>query len=239
MILYDKKRMKIGMRDRPNRTIQLSIDELPERPVYVFRTPKDKSKFIMKCERFCRHSMEYKEYMKFLKTHMDMNRCTVLKGLDTSHGKRYTIEMHHEPFSMHAIVEAVVNKREAEGLPMSIFAIADEVMELHYDGKVGLIPLTKTMHELVGNDKIFIPLQYIYQDYVAFSREYEDYINPIVKEQVESKAQLSLANPEIVSDCLDTEFIYVNVDGFNFPTIPPEWANVLTTTAESSPLDEE
>jgi len=239
VILYDKNKMKNGMRDRPVKTINLTIEEMPSRRVYVFKSNKDKRKFIEKCKRTIRSSMEYKDLIRFLKYHMDMNRCTVLKHLDTSQGKKYSIEIHHEPYTLDAIVEAVINKRLDEGSPMSVFGVADEVMQLHYDGKVGLIPLTVTMHELVGSDYIFIPLQYVYQDYAAFCKEYEPWINPVVQEKVETKAELSLKSSDILSDCLDTEFVYVNIDGFKFPEVPAEWATVFKTTAESSPLDED
>lgn len=239
MILYDRNKMKKGMRDRPVRTINLTIEEMPERKTYVFRTPKDKRKFIEKCKRTIRASMEYKELVKFLKYKMDMNRCTVLKGLDTSNGKKYRIELHHEPFSLDSIIEAVVNRRLAEGQPMSVFGISDEVMAIHYDGKVGLIPLSVTMHELVENDHVFIPLQFVYQDYVSFAKEYGDYLNPVIAERVDAKAELSLKSPDILSDCLGTEFVYVNIDGFDFPKVPDEWKDVFKTTADSSPLDED
>lgn len=231
--------MKIGKRDRAGRTINFSVDEMPERKIYVFKTTKDKKKFIEKCKRTARSSMEYKELIKFLKYHMDMNRCTVLKGLDTSNGKKYRIELHHEPFTLDSIIEAVVNKRLDEGLEMSVLGVVDEVMELHYDGKVGLIPLSVTMHELTEGDHIFIPLQFVYQDYATFYKEYEPWINPVIKDQVEAKAELSLKTDNILSDCLDTEFIYINIDGFNFPKVPDEWATVFKTTAENSPMDEE
>lgn len=239
MILYDRTKMRQGMRDRPNKTINLTLEEMPERRQYVFKTNKDKRKFIDKCKRTIRSSMEYKELIKYLKYHMDMNRCTVLKGLSTENGKKYSIEMHHEPFSLQSIIEAVVNKRLDEGIPMSVFGVCDEVMELHYDGKVGLIPLSVTMHELVENDHVFVPLQFVYQNYAAFCEEYEPWINPLVLEQVEAKAALSLKSDSILSDCLDTEFVYVNIDGFNFPKVPEEWAQIFRTTATSSPLDED
>ena len=112
--------------------------------------------------------MEYKEYIRFLKRNTDFRRCTILKGLNTNNGKRYSIELHHEPFTLFDIVETVLNKREMLGEKIEPLSIADEVMALHYDGKVGLIHLSTTMHQLVHDDKIFIPLQYIYQSYNEF-----------------------------------------------------------------------
>lgn len=238
-ILYKdvKKELK---RERPIKHIQTTIEEKPERPVYVFRNNRDRAKFIKQIEAICRRSMEYKEYMAFLKSHCDMRRCAVLKNLDVGNGKRYSIEIHHEPFKLYDIVDTVIRKWESMGEPLNPFLIADEVMELHYDEKVGLIPLTKTMHELVGNDKIFIPLQLIYHKYDKFYDEYEPYMTDELKELVQLKAELSIkAEGHILSDTIDPEFTYVDIEGFNFPEIPEEWKSVLQALDTENRLNSE
>ena len=226
MVLY-KKSMGINAKERPSQKVDIVIDELPEREVYTFRTPKERVKFIKMVESVCRKSMEYKEYIRFLKRNTDLKRCTVLKGLNTSGGKRYTIEVHHEPFTLFDIVETVLNKREMLGEKIEPLSIADEVMALHYDGKVGLIHLSTTMHQLVHDDKIFIPLQYIYQSYNEFFSEYKPYFNPLVLEKLEMKVEMSLKTDNFVSDTIDPCFTYINIDGFDFPEIPTEWKDTL------------
>lgn len=234
MILY-KKNMAVNAKERASQSVNVSIDELPEREVYTFKTPKERVKFIKMVEATCRKSMEYKEYMRFLKHNTDLRKCSILKGLNTEHGKRYTIEIHHEPFTLFDIVETVLNKREMLGEKIEPLSIADEVMGLHYDGKVGLIHLSSTMHQLVHDDKIFIPLQYIYQSYSDFFSEYKPYFNPIVLEKLEMKVELSLKTDNIVSDALDPCFTYINIDGFNFPEIPPEWKDTLHMESDPTP----
>ena len=226
MILY-KKAMANKAKERPFQNVHVTIDELPERETYTFRTPKERVKFIKQVEATCRKSMEYKEYMRFLKRNTDLRRCTILKGLNTEGGKKYTIEIHHEPFTLFDIVETVLNKREMEGQKIDPLDIADEVMALHYDGKVGLIHLSTTMHQLVHDDKIFIPLQYIYQSYNEFYTEYKPYFNPLVIEKIEMKVEMSLKTDNFISDSIDPQFTYVHIDGFDCPEIPSEWKDVL------------
>ena len=226
MILY-KKAMANKAKERPFQNVYVTIDELPERETYTFRTPKERVKFIKQVEATCRKSMEYKEYMRFLKRNTDLRRCTILKGLNTEGGKKYTIEIHHEPFTLFDIVETVLNKREMEGQKIDPLDIADEVMALHYDGKVGLIHLSTTMHQLVHDDKIFIPLQYIYQSYNEFYTEYKPYFNPLVIEKIEMKVEMSLKTDNFISDSIDPQFTYVHIDRFDFPEIPSEWKDVL------------
>ena len=148
---------------RPIKTIQVTIEDFPRRPAYHFKTEQERTKFIKRLERLCRGSMEYRQYVKFLREKMDMNRCEVLQGLASTKDKQYSIEIHHEPLTLFAIVDIVLSKYEDLGRMIDPFAIANDVMCLHYEGKVGLIPLSKTMHELVHAGQVFIPLTHIYQ----------------------------------------------------------------------------
>lgn len=235
MILY-KKGMAKYKKDRPGRELKISIDELPKNPSYIFRTAKEKVKFIKSVEATCRKSFEYKELVKFLKRNTNLKRCVVLQGLNCENGKRYTIEIHHEPFTLFDIAETVINRREAESESLDPMDIADEIMELHYAGKIGLIHLSKTMHQLVHDDKIFIPLQYVYQQYDEFYTEYRRWMNPILEQKIEAKADLSMKTDSIVSDAIDPIFTYLDVDGFEFPQIPEEWKTIMHM--EASPNEE-
>lgn len=234
MILF-KNSMAVGKRERKSRTMQVHIDEPPKRFTPKYSTPRDQEKYIKTVENVCRKSMEYKNYIQFLRQNMDMNQCTVLKNVISKSGKHYRIEIHHEPFTLFDIVQTVIQKRLDLGESISELAIADEVMGLHYEGKVGLIPLTVTMHELVHNGRIFIPLQYVYQDYSGFYQRYQRYIedNPILKDKIEAKVNLSMKTEDIVSDALNVEFVCLDVDGFQFPEIPEEWKNALSDNPNS------
>jgi hypothetical protein len=228
MILYKSNKIT-NRKDRPIRNLSLNIEELPQKPTYLLNGDRDRVKFNKTTSITVRRSMEYKEYIRFLKAHLDMNKCTVLKGLVTTHNRKYTIEIHHEPFSLFSIIDTVTRKREALGEPISHLDIADEVMELHYDEKVGLIPLSKTMHELVENDKVIIPLQFIYQKYNDFYDEYEPYMDQKLKDLIEAKVNMSLECDEIQSDVLNPAFVYVEVDGFKFPEVPDEWKDLFNS----------
>jgi hypothetical protein len=233
MMLY-KKNITNGKRDRGSKSIKINIDELPERPKYSFKTPKDRKKFIATCEATIRKSIEYKDYIKFLKQNMDMSKCIILRSLEVGNGKKYTIEIHHEPFTLFDIVDTVLIKREENGETINPLLIADEVMELHYAGKVGLVPLTTTMHELVHNDRIFIPLQFIYHKYNEFYEEYQPYFRQMLLDKIEAKVNLSLKCDDVISDALDVEFSYIQIDGFNFPTVPDEWKDVIGISNQST-----
>lgn len=150
--------------------------------VVVLRNDKEKDKFIKRCEKVIRSSMEYRDYISFLKEYVDMNRCAFFKNVSSEDSKRVKIEIHHEPFTLYDYVKVVVERYLDEGLPLNDLMIADEVMELHYNNLVGLIPLSKTLHQVVHNStKIVIPLNMVYGDYSSFldSDKYSPYVEEL------------------------------------------------------------
>ena len=219
-----------GHPSRNMKTMDIHIEEKPVRPVYILTSNRARNKFIKQCEKVIRSSMEYREYMRFLKEHMDFNRCAVLPRIVSGEGKRYSIEIHHEPFTLYDLVDIEITRREVLGLPMRVLEIAEHIMAIHYDGLIGLIPLCKTQHELIDSHKVFIPLQHIYQDYHKYYEEHEEYINinEHIKKKIDVKVSLSLKCGDIQSDAAEAEFTYVNVDGFDFPTLKDEWRELLS-----------
>lgn len=222
------------MRKRDIKTVCISLDEMPKRPEYTLKSTGDWTRLIKKLETMIRTSLEYRQYMKFLKENMDFNRCAVLQGIQSTPEKHYTIEIHHTPFTLFDIVQIVITKHLDEKGGLNLFEIAQEVMQLHYDGKVGLIPLTATMHELVHNGKIFIPLNLVYQDYVAFVNEYEPWMLETTKSKIldiATATEKCMGTIQDFGNVLHPEFVYLNVDGFEFPTVPDEWGHRVNLTS--------
>lgn len=226
MILFNEKQSE-KLANRPSRILQLCIDEKPQRRVYQIKTDRARQKFIKQVEAECRRSEEYKTQMKFLKTKTDFNKCIVLKKMLPGGAGKYTIEMHHHPFTLFDICHTVLRKREEMGERIRPADIAEEVMKLHYDGEVGLIPLSVTIHELYHDGQIFIPIQWVYQNYSAFVDKYDSFIPKMTVDKIEYMYQLSLKCENIMSDVLSPEFVYIEIDGFNFPTVPEEWGELL------------
>ena len=92
-------------------------------------------------------------------------------------GKRIKIEIHHIPFTLYDIASIVLKKYEAENLPIDPLMIAQEIMMLHYQGFVGLVPLSTTVHQLYHRGDIFIPLQYVDKGFVLFYQAYKPYMS--------------------------------------------------------------
>ena len=142
--------------------------------------PKIYNRYVKTCESIIRSSNEYRGYIGYLKECQSLTACAFLKNIDIKEIDRVSLEFHHYPFNLYEIVDTVIKKQTDNFSPsrsLSTFDICDEVLRLHYSGKVGLIPLTKTLHELAHAGELFINLNLIYGDFSSFVHEYGMYID--------------------------------------------------------------
>ena len=99
---------------------------------------------------------------------------------------------------------------------MNDLLIADEVLLLHYENKVGLVPLSKTPHQMIHNStKLMVPLTMVYGSYSDFLDEYEEWIPEELFDKIERKLSATEALTEESFDALVREFTYLDVDGYD------------------------
>ena len=146
---------------------------------YDLTNEKQYMKYLFAIERECRRSFEYKQLMRFLKDNCGMDKDSFLENMNIENGAK--VEIHHSPLTLFDIVCTVVNKRNDLGESMSVPMVAKEVMYQHYKLNVGLIPLCKTVHELVHNQYIFIPAWAVLGNYSEFLNQYDKWVPLEVK----------------------------------------------------------
>ena len=200
------------------KTLNITAPEPMEYYVNI-DTDKDRKKYIKQIERIVRSSMEYRDYIQFLKEHLDLNKCIFFQNVtsDKNQNKRgrVSLELHHEPFTLYDYVNVVVDKYRQEGYPLNALMIADEVLELHYANKVGLVPLSKTMHQVIHNStKVMVPLNMVYGDYSQFLEEYEEYISDDLYDKLQRKLDMTKNLTPESFDAIKKEFTYIDVNGF-------------------------
>lgn len=175
---------------------------------------KEKHKFICRVEKLIRSSMEYRDYMQFLKDNVGLDSCTFFQSIGGNKKSRVSIEMHHEPFTLYDYVAVVLEKFINEGLPINDLNIADEVMLIHYENKVGLVPLSKTMHQVIHNStKLIVPLNMVYGKYSDFLEEYEPYIDESLYDKLQRKLDMTKNLTAESFEAIKKEFSYLEVDG--------------------------
>lgn len=156
--------------------VRVFVGNISEKEALIMFEEDIDKKLYMYLKRMCRGSFEYKEYIKHFKEVLEYTQCKVFNINITE--VPVSLEIHHTPFSLESIVTAVTGKMyEERGVPLDPKDIAEEVMKLHYDGKIGLIPLTSTIHEAVHSNTIHIKPSDIYGNYHAFFEEYEEYLS--------------------------------------------------------------
>jgi hypothetical protein len=123
------------------------------------------------------------------------------------------IHIHHDPFTLYEIVKIVFNKRKTNNENLDEQLTATEVMLLHYNLLVGLIPLSETVHELVHNQYLFIPTTDVFGFYRDFIDMYDQYIDTELKEKIDRLEQASACYQGEDRFILDTHLIYTDVTG--------------------------
>lgn len=159
----------------------VTIENISE-PVALFSSidpenEKERKKTIKTIEGIIRRSPEYSTFIGYLKNNLDLTQCTFHPDVNIKELKKTKLEFHHYPFTLYDITDTVLNKYLDDHSEINPFEIAEEVMRLHYELKVGLVPLSKTMHELAHAGKKFINLSHVSQSYLKFIAEYSSWIN--------------------------------------------------------------
>ncbi len=148
--------------------IQYMVNSIDDEKEYI--------KFIKQIERMIRGSEEYRNFISYLKTELDINYCFILNTMTSENVK---IEMHHYPYNLFSIVSIVINRFKSVKKSFNTFIISYIVMQLHYQNKIGLIPLSETMHQYIHSDttdNIIIEKEHIIGNVKEFYNEYKDYM---------------------------------------------------------------
>lgn len=191
----------------------IKIREIPtfEFQIYNLEDDKEYEHYIKDIEIQVRRSFEYRQFIKYLRENMNMNKCAFLKGVSNEEFFDIKIEIHHYPFTLRDIVEIVYRKRSYYNESITVQMVAKEVMELHYKLLIGLIPLSETVHELVHSARIFIPIDKVLGRYQLFIDYYKPFCDPEQLESIDRIEKYTLENSQL----LDTTIIDQNNISFD------------------------
>jgi hypothetical protein len=188
--------------------------------------PKQYVKFIKRIEKIIRTSIEYRNYIGYLKNELDIKKCSFLPQVNINEIKGVGLEMHHYPLTLFDLVAVALNHRMAEAghSRISPFTIANDVMKAHYENKVGIVPLSKTVHELAHSGEIFISLNQVFGDIKGYLDEYHLGLTDELKEQLRNLIQLT----DTIGESYDPEVLrkaitYYEIDEYEkIKEIPKE-----------------
>lgn len=134
-----------------------------------FHRTKDYNAFIRSVEGMLRKSPEYKMWRKFIIAYLGHSKC----AFTGESAEQLTIEIHHHPIPLWDIIVGIVNTELQNHRPITTFIVAQKVMLLHYEGKVGYIPIIKSLHEKYHKGHLQIPMEAVRGEYKLFLKEYK------------------------------------------------------------------
>lgn len=177
----------------------LVLDNIPKYDIqdYDIFDDKDFKKYIMDIERIVRQSVEYRQFVNYLRENMNMNKCSFFENVSNSDTFKIRIELHHHPFTLYDIVLTIFNKRLFYKESLEVEMVAKEVMYVHYFLLVGIIPLSETVHELVHNQVLFVPLDRVMGNWEEFINMYGEWIPPETMEKIDELKTRTLAYNEV------------------------------------------
>jgi hypothetical protein len=156
----------------------IKIDDIPA-PNFDMKYTEITVPLVKYITKLVRSTFEYKEYIQILKNYLDVNRCAFYEGYSIKNG--FTIEIHHSPFTLFDICETVANKHLSASNFIETFKVCEEVTRLHFEFKVGLVPLNPTAHELVHSGVLPIHPSIVLGNWKQFENEYKEYMSEELK----------------------------------------------------------
>lgn len=201
--------------------------------VDVFDDEKALTEYTKMIVKMVRSSYEYRQYIKILKSEFDLTKCAFFNNIDIADVGKISFEMHHYPFTIFDIISIIIQNRIEEQVNdptnqkkfddvLNPFSIAKETLRLHYEGKVGLVPLTITPHELYHAGELFIPLtgKFVFGNYDKFIEEYNalEYGNykSVLKLIEDKTTEILEKNQELDLSKLQIKKVYLQMDNVDF-----------------------
>lgn len=172
-------------------------------------------KLINYLEKLIRKSYEYKQYITYLKDELDITKCALVPSLNIK-DVNISLEFHHYPITLYDIVDtmlrkSIMTKKNPED-KVNLFEVMSDVMEEHYSGNIGLVPLSKTMHEMAHNGSVKIPMSSVYGNVTKFINKYRSYMTPELLDKTQSALLVTAEDAKNFNNKLEKTVIHYNVE---------------------------
>jgi len=187
--------MKIESSDVKSNTEELELysDNYPfNLPLRIsnFENESEYGKFIKSCEKIIRTCPEYKQWRSYITDVLGIQTCCLTNEIM----EETSIAIHHHIPSLYSITKAMINKRISEEQRFSSLEIALDVMTLHFENRVGFLPIINSLHEKFHNGCLKIPVELVKGDYSYFIDHYMQYLDDTDKEIITERLAVRLEN---------------------------------------------
>lgn len=161
-----------------------------------FESESEYKKFIRNCEMMIRRCLEYKLWRNYIIEVLQINECMITHEKNSE----VSIDVHHHIPSLYILVAAHVNRNIEKGEDFCTFDLCKEIMELHFQNKIGYVTLLKSMHEKFHNARLGIPVSFVKGDYKYFMNNFSKYLDEYDLESMEERMVCTDTNCEWTRD---------------------------------------
>lgn len=132
--------------------------------------------FVKAVESMVRTSKYYSRYIAYLKIEVGLNFCQVLSNIkQEDEDSVLDIEMHHGPIlTLFDYVSILLDWSLYHDKKITTFSLANKVLEEHFENRIQVVMLSKTVHEEVHDRNIFLSTKHAFGDLNAFIDKYQD-----------------------------------------------------------------
>lgn len=155
-----------------------------------FENESEYKKFIRNCEMLVRRSVEYKLWRNYIIDVLQINECMITQEKNSE----VSIDVHHHVPSLFVLVSALVNEKLDKAEDFCTFDLCKDIIELHYQNKIGYVTLLKSMHEKFHNGRLDIPASFIKGDYRYFMNTYSKFLDEYDLESMEARMVVDESN---------------------------------------------
>jgi hypothetical protein len=189
----------------------IRLDEVPE-PDFDMTYRSVTPELIKHFTTSVRRTPEFRSFINFVKNYLDVNKCSFYEDYSMKNG--FIIELHHHPFSLFDVCEAVAKKRLGENGYIETYPILEEVMRLHYQFLVGLTPLNPTAHDLVHDNDLEIHPNIIVGEWKELYNEYFPYLSQTAIKKYDMLIEKEKGKP-VFPDILKLKPLSLDVKGIS------------------------
>jgi hypothetical protein len=157
-----------------------------------FSSEKEHIKFVKNVETAVRRSNEYHYWTSYITDALGHTTCSLTK--ESMH--ECSVEIHHHPITLYNICVAVIQDCMNKQEKFCSFDIATKIIELHFQDRVGYIPLLSSLHEKYHNSFLDLPIELVNGSYkyllenLPFLDDERNRINSLCNIKIENCRQL-------------------------------------------------
>jgi hypothetical protein len=151
-----------------------------------------------------KHTFIRSTYPKYLKEVVGLRCCEVFPNIEDNPKGKVAIEMHHGPILtlFDTVVIVTTHFRKNNVSDLTTFKVANEVIEQHRLNNVRVIMLSKSVHQKVHDDGIYINYKQGFGDTIRFLELFRDGVDQDMRMKINDYIAWSMEHDSTDNDIL-------------------------------------